>query len=111
MAFLVVACVIGLVGAGAGLLGAASVPVALPWPAVGDILVALDPLSAFFLVPVFLVGALASVYGLGYSPAARNGRTARRLQLFFGLLVAGMALLLVARHALAFLVGWEAMAL
>jgi formate hydrogenlyase subunit 3/multisubunit Na+/H+ antiporter MnhD subunit len=100
-----------LAGAGAGLFGAGGVPVALPWPAVGDSLVALDPLSAFFLVPVFLVGALASVYGIGYSPAARNRRTGRRLQLFSGLLVAGMALLLVARHALAFLIGWEAMAL
>ena len=111
MALLVLACGIGLAGAGAGLFGAGSVPVALPWPAVGDSLVALDPLSAFFLVPVFLVGALASVYGLGYSPAARNRRTGRRLQLFFGLLVAGMALLLISRHALAFLIGWEAMAL
>ncbi|MGA2548351.1 MAG: proton-conducting transporter membrane subunit [Rectinemataceae bacterium] len=94
-----------------GIFEAPSVSIVLPWNAVGDSLVALDPLSAFFLIPVFLVGALASIYGIGYSPQAKNRRTGRRLQLFFGFLVAGMALLLIARQALAFLIGWEAMAL
>ena len=57
------------------------------------------------------MGALGSIYGLGYWPQARNPRTARALQTFWGLLVAGMALLIVARQAFAFLLGWESMAL
>lgn len=101
----------GCAGAGAGLFEPPTASVALRWPAVGDSFLGLDPLSAFFLIPVFAVGALASIYGLGYYPQARNRRTARRLQLFFGLLVAGMGLLVIARQALAFLIGWEAMAL
>jgi hydrogenase-4 component B len=108
---LVVACASGLVGSVRGLFEPASVSYILPWPSAGEPLVGLDPLSSFFLVLVFFVASLCSIYSLGYAPAERNPRTSRRSQLFFGLLVAGMALLLIARHALAFLVGWETMAL
>ncbi len=108
---LVLACAAGCVGALASILEPASPSIVLPWKAVGDSLVGLDPLSAFFLLPVFFVGALSSIYALGYWPQAKHPRTSARLQVFFGLLVAGMALLLVARQALAFLIGWEAMAL
>jgi len=110
-ALLVVASCAGLVGAARGLFEPESPNVFLAWPAVGDGLVGLDPLSAFFLVPIFLVGALASIYALGYYPQPLNPRTGRSIQLFFGILVAGMGLLVVARHALTFLLGWEAMAL
>ena len=89
-----------------------------PWPIAGPPslgadggLVGIDGLSAFFLVPVFLVGGLGSIYGLGYWPQAHRPASARRLQLFWGILVAGMALLLVAKHALTFILGWEIMAL
>ena len=91
---------------------------AFPWPLAGPPslgteggLVGIDGLSSFFLVPVFLVGCLGSIYGLGYWPQAHRPASARRLQLFWGLLVAGMALLLVAKHALTFILGWEVMAL
>ena len=82
-----------------------------PWPSVGNAFIGLDALSAFFLVPVFLVGGLCSVYGLGYRPRSRYPRSARRIEAFWGLLMAGMALLVIARHSLSFLLGWEAMAL
>jgi hydrogenase-4 component B len=110
-ALLVLACGAGLAGAALGLGSPASPNVFMAWPAVGDGLVGLDALSAFFLVPVFLVGGAASAYALGYYPQSKNPRTARSTQLFLGLLVAGLALLVVARHALTFLLGWEAMAL
>jgi hydrogenase-4 component B len=108
---LALACATGLVGAAMGLFEGASEPLYFPWPAVGGSLVGLDPLSAFFLVPVFLIGGLGAFYGLGYWPAKRNPRTSRCLFFFYGLLVAGMALLVVARQAFAFLMGWETMAL
>lgn len=105
---------LGLGGAASCLIGAApeAVPLALfPWPAMGNGFVALDPLSAFFLTPVLLMGALGPLYGLGYWPQDRHKRNARKLQLFWGLLVAGMALLVIGRHAMIFLLGWEVMAL
>jgi len=73
--------------------------------------IALDALSAWFLVPVFLLGALGSVYGESYWPQASHPVNGRRLRLFWGWLMAGMGLLLIARHGVVFLVGWETMAL
>ncbi len=108
----VAASTAGLAGAVLGLSGPEQRGASLPWPAFGGAAaLGLDPLSAFFLVPIFLVGGLCSIYALGYSPQSRNPRTVRRSQFFFGTMAAGMALLVVARHALAFILGWEAMAL
>ncbi|VGO20615.1 proton-conducting transporter transmembrane domain-containing protein [Pontiella sulfatireligans] len=83
----------------------------LPWQALGVAMpVVADALSAFFLVPVLVIGTLGSLYGLGYWPQAEHPENGRGLRLFWGLTVAGMSLLLVARHAVLFLMGWEIMA-
>jgi hydrogenase-4 component B len=73
--------------------------------------VAVDPVSALFLLPVFVVPLLGSVYGLGYWKPAEHPANARRLGLFYGLLAGAMALVAVARDGLLFLVAWEVMAL
>lgn len=101
----------GLIGAGWALRGAPFSTSSFPWSAAGDSIVGLDALSAFFLVPIFLMGGLGSIYGLGYWPQREHSNDGRKLRLFWGLLVAGMALLVIARHAMAFLLGWEFMAL
>ena len=64
-----------------------------------------------FLASIFLIAPLTAVYGLRYWPAPDNVATASRLRIFFGLMVAGMALLVIARNSILFLVGWEIMAL
>jgi formate hydrogenlyase subunit 3/multisubunit Na+/H+ antiporter MnhD subunit len=71
----------------------------------------LDPIGACFLLPISIVSAAGAVYGLRYHPQAEAGTASVRLQLFYGLAVAGMALLVAASHAVVFLVGWEVMAL
>ncbi len=83
-----------------------------PWPVPGgEIVIAIDGLSAFFLFPVFLVPALGSIYGLGYWRQADHPDNGRKLRLFYGLLTTGLALLVVARSGVLFLVGWETMAI
>ncbi len=83
----------------------------LPWQALGSALpVQADALGAFFLVPVLVIGGLGSCYGLGYWPQPLHPYNGRGLRLFWGLTVAGMTLLLIARHAALFLTGWEIMA-
>ena len=106
-------------GSVAGLAGvfmsfAAAVPVSLSlsWSLpFGRFLVSADHLSAFFLVPVFVIPALASFYGLEYWKQAEHPENGRKLGVFFGLLTAGMALVLVSRDAVLFLMAWETMAL
>ncbi len=82
-----------------------------PWPAMGNSTIGIDGLSAFFLIPVFLIGGLGSLYWLGYWPQIKHPSNSKRLLLFWGWMVGGMALLVISRHAMAFLLGWELMAL
>ena len=110
-AFMAAAAVAGLAGAAGGLCGRGGAAAVLLWPAVGNGQVGLDALGAFFLMPVFLMGALGSVYGLGYWSQRRHPGSGWRLRFFWGLLTAGMGLLVISRDALVFLLGWELMAL
>ena len=103
--------VAGLIGAFWYLSGAISKDTFFPWPSVGNSVVGLDALSAFFLVPIFLIGGLGAVYGLGYWSQREKPRSGHTVRLFWGSIVAGMALLVIARHAMALLFGWETMAL
>jgi formate hydrogenlyase subunit 3/multisubunit Na+/H+ antiporter MnhD subunit len=93
----------GLAAAGAALLGG---EIAAP-----RLSLRLDGLGAVFLAPISLLAAAGSVYGLGYHRQAALGARAIRLQLYYGLAVGGMALLVAASNAIVFLVGWEVMAL
>ncbi len=83
-------------------------PLGLPG---GDRLAVLDPLSRAFLVPVFLVPALGAIYGLGYWKQADHPGNGRKLRLFYGLMPAGMTLVLIAQDGVLFLLAWEIMAL
>jgi hydrogenase-4 component B len=110
-ALMATAALAGLAGAAGGLCGNGGPTSFFPWPATGNGLVGLDPLSAFFLVPVFVMGGFGPVYGLGYWPQRRHRDNGRKLRVFWGSLTAGMALLIISRHAMSFLLGWEFMAL
>jgi formate hydrogenlyase subunit 3/multisubunit Na+/H+ antiporter MnhD subunit len=79
------------------------------WPMPGGGLrLEIDPLSAFFLLPVFGLSALIGVYGRSYL-AGREGGAATWFHL--NTLTAAMALVVVARDGLLFLLAWEIMAL
>jgi len=108
----VVGSLLGLVPAALVLSGRDVGSVRLPWSVPGGSLsLAIDPLSAFFLVPLFAVGAATAVYGAAYLlPEARH-RSLGPAWLWFDLLLASMALVVAARNGLLFLVAWEAMAL
>lgn len=83
-----------------------------------DLTVRIDALSGVFLVVVGLVGAAASVYGIGYvrcdsgdgsgevSPAGSRTAWAG-----FATFLAGMQLVVVAGSAVTFVLGWELMAM
>jgi len=109
--FMLMGSTIGLIGSVIGIFARSSPHFSFPWPTVSNALIGLDVLSSFFLIPVFLVGGLGSLYGLDYWEQSKHPLNARALQFFWGLLVSGMILLLIAQHAMSFLLGWEVMAL
>lgn len=71
----------------------------------------IDPLSAFFLLPIFIVAAGGSTFALGYWPAREHRSTERGLTFFYGVLASSMAILVMARNGVFFLMAWEIMAL
>ena len=105
-------CACALVPVVRVLLGGAPRSLALPWSVpFGTFALGLDPLSAFFLLPILALSALAAVYGGEYLGAYRGRAVPGRAWLFFALLVASMALVALARNGVLFLVAWEIMAL
>lgn len=71
----------------------------------------LDALAAIFLIPIFGVSALGSIYGLGYWAQSDHPENGRKLRVFYGLVTAGLAGVAVAANSLLFLFAWEVMAL
>lgn len=103
---------LGLAGAGWFLVTGESEPIIAPWLPQGIRLnVAIDGLSVIFLLPVFLISLLGSIYGLGYWKQTEHQQNGRKLRLFYGLLAASMALVVLSGNGILFLFAWEIMAL
>jgi formate hydrogenlyase subunit 3/multisubunit Na+/H+ antiporter MnhD subunit len=106
--------VVALVPTLAVLLDGAPRALNLPWDVpFGAFSVELDALSALFLLPVLVLSPLAAVYGSEYLLAHHDDgdQAPGTSWFFFGLLVASMEMVLLARNAVLFLVAWEVMAL
>lgn len=104
-----IACALGL-AASLAALRAPPAAFELPWPVPnGALALGLDPLSAVFAAALFALGLAAAIFGAGYMRHHPRRHGLGAFALFFDLLLASMALLLVARQALLFIVAWEAM--
>jgi hydrogenase-4 component B len=106
----VAGCLLGLWPAFHGLLGGGIESFRMPWAVPGgEFYIRLDALSAFFLIPIFGLSALAAVYGGNYLLAYRDRKMLGASWFFFNLFVAAMALVVLARQAVLFMVAWEVM--
>ena len=76
---------------------------------IGEFHVGLDSLTAFFLLCIFLISGLATVYGNSYLRGYLGKRRLAPALVFFNLLVAAMATLVLARDGVLFLIAWEMM--
>ena len=77
----------------------------------GAIHLEIDPLAAFFLLPVFGLSILTAIYGGSYLSGRDEGSGSAATWLHLNLLTAGMAVVVAAHDGLLFLVAWEIMAL
>jgi hydrogenase-4 component B len=108
----VLASLLGMVPVAQTFLGHPCASLRLPWPApTQDLLLGLDPLSAFFLAPVLVLGALAAIYGRSYMLAFRGQKSLGTATCSFSVLMAAMVTVILARSTVLFLVAWEAMTL
>jgi len=102
------AVTLGLLGSAMGIVGAVG---SLWQPPVANSVIKIDAISVIFLLPIFLVPALGSVYGLTYWKQAEHIHNGQTLRLFYGLITASMAAVTIAANSILFLVVWEIMAL
>ena len=106
------ACALGAGASLSALLGGTRGSARVAWPLpIGEVHLALDPLSAFFLLCIFLVSGLAAIYGGSYLRAYVGKRRVAPALFFFDVLVAAMAILVLARDGVLFLVAWEILSL
>ncbi len=104
-------CIAGALPALSVLSGAPVSDVSLvPATPFGPWVFGLDALSAVFLLTVLIVGAACAYYGLAYLAHERGHRAVGVAHLLLAVLVAALALTVVARAAVPFLIAWEAMA-
>lgn len=105
----IAAAAIAIPAAVAVLAGGSADELRIAWAApIDEVRLGLDPLSAFFAVPLLLLGASCAVYGAFYlAPARRAGPPAA----LFNLLLAAMLVVVLARDAVVLLIAWEVMTL
>ncbi|HEY5282802.1 MAG TPA: hydrogenase, partial [Polyangia bacterium] len=95
---MVLGALCGIVGAGLAIAWPTA-GIDLGWPVPGGrFAIRIDGISALFVIQIFLISALGSVYGLGYWKQSEHPRDGRKLRLFYGIMTAGMALLVCARN-------------
>jgi formate hydrogenlyase subunit 3/multisubunit Na+/H+ antiporter MnhD subunit len=109
------ACVAGGLGLYAAIQALASgqtVTYSRPWSVPGGSLsFAIDPLSAWFLLPVFGLTAIAAVHGGAALWPERLKYNLGSVWACYGLQTASMAVAVLARNVVLFLMAWEIMAL
>ncbi len=86
--------------------------VALSWPAAGvDLALTLDPLAAFFLLPIFLLTFCGALYAIDYLHFPDRSWRAGLHWFFYNSLGASMTVVVLAANGLVFLLAWEIMSL
>jgi len=108
----IVGSLFGIVPALRVALGAPPQSLRIAWDVpYGSLYFRLDALSAFFLLPIFLICALAALYGAQYLEAYRGRKALAPPWFFLNVLTASMVVVVLAHNAILFLTAWETMAL
>ncbi len=104
-------CLLGFVDALAKLLNPGSHTTTVEFWNAAALTFRMDALSAFFLVAIFAVCALAAIYSFNYMDKPEKALRTAANTLFFSLLIISMALVVTADNMLAFMLSWESMSL
>ena len=75
----------------------------------GSLSTGIDQLSAFFLIPLFILVIMTTIYGVKYLAPWYEKKSIGSFWFFFNLLVSSMIVLILARNGMFFLVVWEIM--
>ena len=104
-------CFLGLMDALFTLLRGQTQTLSFPFLHLFSLSFRMDGLSSFFLIPVFAISLVAVLYSFHYLDGAEKALRTAISYLFFGLLIASMALVVTASNMLSFMLAWEVMSL
>ena len=105
-------CIIGLIDVLSFLLAPAeAATMSWPWLHIFTLSFKLDTVSAFFLIPIFLISPLALLYSFHYLEKPEQSSRVALNYFCYGLLVASMALVATANNIVTFALAWEIMSL
>ena len=108
----VVGCALGLASALGSVIRASTESLEHIWDVpYGSFSVSLDPLSAWFVLPICGICGLSAIYGADYLDAYQERKSLGSHWFFFNLLAASMLMVVTARNGVLFLVAWEVMSL
>jgi hydrogenase-4 component B len=106
----VLASMVGLIPAGAVLFTGKVLQLTFPWSIPGgSFSIGLDPLSALFLLPLFIVTLSSALFGSEYLPLKK--RSSGLAWFAFNFLALSMMLVVLSRNGILFLMSWEIMSL
>lgn len=104
-------CLLGLIDAGTKLMHSGLYAACFKYLKVFSLAFQIDGLSAFFLVAIFFVSLLATIYSFHYMENLKKPIRVAANYFFFALLIAAMALVVTAANTMTFLLAWEIMSL
>jgi hydrogenase-4 component B len=109
---IVIGSVVGLVPAVSTLINGGVESLRWSWNVPGgDFSLGLDPLSALFLLVIFIISIPVALYGGSYLWRDRHEHNLGFVWSMTGLLIVSMVMVVVARNAVLFLIAWEVMSL
>jgi hydrogenase-4 component B len=106
-----IGCTIGLVDAFVKLLNPGSYSASFEYLRRFSLSFQIDGLSAFFLVAIYAVSLLATIYSFHYMNHAEKALRSAANYFFFSLLIVSMALVVTATNMISFMLSWEIMSL
>jgi len=106
-----IGCAIGLVDAVVKLLNPGLYTASFEYLSLFSLSFQIDGLSAFFLVAIYAVSLLATIYSFHYLNNVDKALRSAANYLFFSLLIVSMALVVTATNMISFMLSWEIMSL
>jgi hydrogenase-4 component B len=104
-------CLLGLVDAGSKIIHVRPYGASFTYLNAFSLDFQIDSLSAFFLITIFFICLLSSIYSFHYMNKSEKAFRTSVNYLFFSLLISSMALVVTASNMIAFLLSWESMSL
>ncbi len=105
-------CALGAYYAGLLLINHASpVSYSRDWLQIFSFSLTIDAVSAFFLVPVFIISAIAALYSFQYLHDSKRTVDTASNYFFYAMLIISMALVVCAGNLITFALAWELMSI